>query len=113
MAGIHYANEDSAGTCSRCGRVLTDPASIAAGIGPECAEQDAADREVEDTFPVGAGIRITDANTTSAGLTGTVAGYARKRGKVESLVLQVTDHRGWTYLERRKPAQVERIEVAS
>jgi hypothetical protein len=27
------------GNCSCCGRELTDPASIAAGIGPVCAEK--------------------------------------------------------------------------
>ncbi len=27
-------------TCSRCGRPLSDPASVAAGIGPECKERE-------------------------------------------------------------------------
>lgn len=27
-----------AGTCAKCGRMLTDPASIARGLGPKCAE---------------------------------------------------------------------------
>lgn len=28
--------------CRHCGRVLTDPKSIEAGIGPECAKKEAA-----------------------------------------------------------------------
>lgn len=28
------------GRCSRCARVLTDPASIERGVGPECAKKD-------------------------------------------------------------------------
>lgn len=28
--------------CRHCGRVLTDPKSVAAGIGPECAGKEAA-----------------------------------------------------------------------
>lgn len=28
--------------CRQCGRTLTDPASVEAGIGPECAEKEAA-----------------------------------------------------------------------
>ena len=37
-----------AGSCSRCGRALSDPDSLAIGIGPECLEQvrlDQADAE--------------------------------------------------------------------
>jgi hypothetical protein len=42
---VHYAVTKGlrywfAGRCRRCGRVLTRPDSIAAGIGPECAGQE-------------------------------------------------------------------------
>ena len=36
-AAVRYGRET--GSCSCCGRELTDPASIAAGIGPVCAEK--------------------------------------------------------------------------
>lgn len=111
MAGIHFANEDSAGTCRRCGRPLSDPTSIAAGIGPECAEADAADQALIADYPLGADVQVVD--VTGDLLPGIVKGYARKRGQIVSLVLHVTDQRGWTYLERRSPEKVQRIEVAS
>ena len=37
--GVEVSHE---GRCGRCGRTLTVPSSIAAGIGPECAEKMAA-----------------------------------------------------------------------
>lgn len=34
------------GHCARCGRALTDPRSVAAGIGPKCAKRIAAQAKV-------------------------------------------------------------------
>lgn len=40
------------GYCGRCGRELTVPSSIAAGIGPECAKHFGLHMDVEDMLPV-------------------------------------------------------------
>jgi hypothetical protein len=38
---VHIERElINAGRCWRCGRTLTDPASVLAGIGPDCAKTD-------------------------------------------------------------------------
>lgn len=42
-----------AGNCGRCGRQLTDPVSIATGIGPDCAEQMGIDRTAMMVFEPG------------------------------------------------------------
>lgn len=42
-SGNRYSVSESR-RCVRCGRLLTTPESIAAGIGPVCAEKDAVDR---------------------------------------------------------------------
>src|SRR5687768_16621827 len=56
--------------CRRCGQLLTDPVSIRAGIGPECAEQDRAERRLVAAWPRGTRVRITGGS--NEGLTGTV-----------------------------------------
>jgi hypothetical protein len=56
--------------CRRCGQLLTDPVSIRAGIGPECAEADRAERRLEAAWPRGTRVRITGGS--NEGLTGTV-----------------------------------------
>lgn len=110
MVGIHYANEDSSGTCRRCGRPLTDPGSIAAGIGPECAHLEADNVAFTAAWPVGTAIRVTGGSTE--GMTGEVAGYARKQGRVTALVLQLKG-RTRTFLDQRPVSQVERIGAVS
>jgi len=47
-AKAEHLRRQLAGSCSRCGRALSDPDSLAIGIGPECLEQvrlDLADAE--------------------------------------------------------------------
>lgn len=66
--------------CSRCGKRLLDPASIRAGIGPDCAAAIAAEQAVEASFPVGAEVRITR-GVLLEGTVATVVGYRHGRGK--------------------------------
>jgi hypothetical protein len=70
--------------CSRCGNRLTDPASIRAGIGPDCAAALAAEQTVESAFPVGTEVRITR-GVLLEGTVATVIGY--KHGRAKSLRL--------------------------
>jgi len=45
-------------TCRRCGRPLTDPASMATGIGPECAGKASTEAALDATYPAGTMVRI-------------------------------------------------------
>jgi hypothetical protein len=63
--------------CGRCGRMLTDPASIARGYGEECASQVSSERELIVTWPLGARVRITGG--LDAGRTGTIVRVMPKR----------------------------------
>jgi hypothetical protein len=56
--------------CGRCGRLLTDPVSIARGYGEECAAQVHAERALVAAWPTGTRVRVTAGS--HAGLTGTV-----------------------------------------
>jgi hypothetical protein len=64
-------------TCRRCGQLLTDPGSIAAGIGPECAGRETSEREVLTTWPLGARVRITGG--TDEGRTGKIVRVMPRR----------------------------------
>jgi hypothetical protein len=56
--------------CQRCGRELTDPASILRGYGDECAGKIEAERALLAAWPKGTRVRITDGS--NEGLTGAV-----------------------------------------
>lgn len=68
--------------CPRCGKLLRDPASIRAGIGPDCAAAIAAEQAVEAAYPIGAQVRITR-GVLLEGTVATVIGY--KHGRAKSL----------------------------
>jgi hypothetical protein len=63
--------------CGRCGRLLTDPASIAREYGPECEAQAISERELIVAWPTGAQVRITGG--TDAGRTGRIVRVSPKR----------------------------------
>ena len=64
--------------CAVCGRELTDPDSVMAGIGPECRKARQAEQEAGERFPVGCEVRITDGGFRE-GRIGIVEAYTPRR----------------------------------
>ncbi len=63
--------------CGRCGRLLTDAASIMRGYGDECAAQVVSERAVIVAWPVGTQVRITGG--LDEGRTGTIVRVMPKK----------------------------------
>jgi hypothetical protein len=66
-------------SCDICGRELTDPASIMAGVGPECRKIAQAELEAGERFPVGCEVRIADG--FYGGRIGIVVDYTPRRNR--------------------------------
>lgn len=79
--------------CRRCGQLLTDPASITAGIGPECQAKEAGRLAAIEQFPVGTRVLMTGGE--GRGHTGTVSSVRpyRMNGKPTERPIQVSYER--------------------